>query len=460
MELGPTIVAAFFTPEDGQISWATFLRAYDRCCKKTPASFSINLLIRLFHEVKKRAQIPSNLKFTDEENDDKIGGCFSEKDVHLLLWTCWVMVHNSRLLDLFNNFFDKSTIQLPEVKPLVKSAVAACSGSNETMTLNIEIPAESLFSWILATIPGLAQCFAEYVQDGLQRASMRCEVISNPSKQTDSEVHSSDAEMAAAGLLTSGTAWAIALSLRDSLGGELLTASFMSVSHLVKRPDLIYRSSLHGKGLSRFWSHVEGYHGPLLILVSGSSTQEGADDFHGKRWVVGAVTRQGFENKDSFYGSSGCLYAVSPVFHPFYATGRDKSFVYSHLHAPGRVYEAHPKPVGIAFGGTQGNERVFLDEDFGKITIRHHAVDKTYQPGSLVPGQEYLAVEAMILEVEVWGLGGKAAKQEQAMYKKRELLFTEQRRKVDLKNFAWEDSPEKIMLDLISDPNRVQREER
>lgn len=68
-------------------------------------------------------------------------------------------------------------------------------------------------------------------------------------------------------------------------------------------------------------------------------------------------------------------------------SGKEKNFAYSHLHPSGRVYDANPKPVGIGFGGTQGNERIFIDEDFAKITIRHHAVDKTYQPGSLFPNQ-------------------------------------------------------------------------
>lgn len=32
---------------------------------------------------------------------------------------------------------------------------------------------------------------------------------------------------------------------------------------------------------------------------------------------------------------------------------------------------------------------------------------------------------------------------------------------VDLKNFAsWEDSPEKMMMDMMSDPNAVRREDR
>jgi hypothetical protein len=36
-----------------------------------------------------------------------------------------------------------------------------------------------------------------------------------------------------------------------------------------------------------------------------------------------------------------------------------------------------------------------------------------------------------VLEVEVWGLGGRHAKEVQTSYKKREELFTEQRRKVN-----------------------------
>lgn len=44
--------------------------------------------------------------------------------------------------------------------------------------------------------------------------------------------------------------------------------------------------------------------------------------------------------------------------------------------------------------------------------------------------QGFLPVESSISEVEVWGLGGKTAKEVQNKYKKREELFTEQRRKV------------------------------
>lgn len=45
--------------------------------------------------------------------------------------------------------------------------------------------------------------------------------------------------------------------------------------------------------------------------------------------------------------------------------------------------------------------------------------------------QGFLPLEGKVIEVEVWGLGGKAAKEVQNAFKKREELFTEQRRKVN-----------------------------
>ena len=44
--------------------------------------------------------------------------------------------------------------------------------------------------------------------------------------------------------------------------------------------------------------------------------------------------------------------------------------------------------------------------------------------------QGYLPVEASVLDVEVWGLGGEATRRQQDVYKKRENIFSEQRRKV------------------------------
>lgn len=73
--------------------------------------------------------------------------------------------------------------------------------------------------------------------------------------------------------------------------------------------------------------------------------------------------------------------------------------MYSHLHPSGRVYQPNPKPVGLAFGGTMGNERIFIDEDFARITVRHHAIDKTYQHGSLIPNQVDRSIPIFLLDL-------------------------------------------------------------
>lgn len=121
-------------------------------------------------------------------------------------------------------------------------------------------------------------------------------------------------------------------------------------------------------------------------------------------------------------------------------------------------------------------------------------------------GQGYGAVKGRVGEVEVWGLGGASADEQQAKYQHRENMFSEQRRKVcgqygdnkltkpdckdcckialfsrvsrsycvaftlsraspswqvDLKNFGnWKDSPEALMMDMVSNPNKPAREER
>lgn len=86
---------------------------------------------------------------------------------------------------------------------------------------------------------------------------------------------------------------------------------------------LIYcRSSVHGRGLNRFWSNIEGYQGPLFVVVHAASGDTHDDSTNELKWTVGVLTFQGFENRDLFYGSGGNIYALRPVFHVYSATGR------------------------------------------------------------------------------------------------------------------------------------------
>ncbi|KAK1391623.1 hypothetical protein POM88_010679 [Heracleum sosnowskyi] len=120
-------------------------------------------------------------------------------------------------------------------------------------------------------------------------------------------------------LLTPGRAWAVSLNLRSTLHAEIVKTCFPNHSYETDE-NLLYRSGLHGRGLNRFWANIEGYKGPVLMLIAANS-----GDAHegGKEWIIGALTDQGLKNKDAFYGTSGSLYALSPVFHTFSPSDMD-----------------------------------------------------------------------------------------------------------------------------------------
>ncbi|KAL5557913.1 hypothetical protein UlMin_034124 [Ulmus minor] len=465
--LGSSIVDIFFVPgKGGGVRWVEFLRGYNKCSGRMSSSMSLNTLLRVFAAIVKKAGLPLNLEFESDDADCKISGFLLPADVLMLLWLCWTMSWDSKNLNFSQR---KANLCLPDVTHLVLSAVVSCAdevGSSlnvwdcDIWGLEVQIPVGKFLSWTLKTLPGLPDCFGHFVNSRIQSCvTQEQQDESESSSSAGGDISST--KVISSNLLNRGIAWAISLSIRSTISEELSILCFFSNADGADE-NLLYRSSMHGRGLNRFWSNIEGYQGPLLMLISACTLQgSGEGSATERKWIIGALTQQGFENKDAFYGNSGNLYAISPVFHVYSSAGKEKNFVYSHLHPSVRAYDAHPKPVGIAFGGSMGNERIFLDEDFSKVTIRHHAVDKTYQHGSLFPDQGFLPTEALALEVEVWGLGDKRAKEVQDKYKKREQLFTNQRRKVDLKTFSsWEDSPEKIMMDMVSDPNAVRREER
>lgn len=414
-----------------------------------PASDSLNLLLRVYYETCLNSEIGCKLEFDNES--EQVGGVLSTKDLLMIFHMCWVMDRDWRVK------IETADFMVPEFTHLVLSVMVVggeiAEDDEMVWDFNVlenekKVSVEKFRSWVLSCAPGILNCLSKFVIERIKAFGVE------PSPEHPNlAAGDSSSSSESAFLLTCGRAWAIFLTLRNNLSEELSGAAFPELYNEIL-DNILYRSAIHGKGLNRFWSNVDGYNGPVLILISVSS--KGSSH----KSVIGILTEQGYENHDTFYGDSGFLYAISPIFRSFSPFGKEKNFIYSHLHPTGR-YEPNPKPVGLGFGGTSGNERIFIDEDFSKVTIRHHAVDKTYQHGSLVPNQGFLPVEAYILEIEAWGFGGNAAKQKQDAHKKRENLFTEQRRKVDLKTFGnWEDSPEKMMMDMVTNPNAVRREDR
>uniref|UniRef100_A0A0E0PFA0 TLDc domain-containing protein n=1 Tax=Oryza rufipogon TaxID=4529 RepID=A0A0E0PFA0_ORYRU len=493
--LGPAIASLFFSdvgPAGDAAGWLGFLRGFNRCCARVPASQSLALLLRVYAAACADAGAPCGLQFHPDEDgaggEGKVVGELAPGEIAVLLWMCWVMAWSGSAPGVSGGQEGGGKgepVLLPDVTHLVLSAlVSAGAVADDAGVWGWEVSrggkgvkVQEFTSWVLSTAAGLGNCLSRYVQERFRSCA------ADPVEERSVSTGNTSSCNPDVYLLTRGRAWAISLSLRNTLSEKFLSASVIGMD----TEDLLYRSSVHGKGLSRFWSCVEGYKGPVLILLSAFSRSGGDNVDTDQRWGIGILTEEGLQNKDTFYGSSASLCSTYPIFRmlppsgmtcaghflfttadsslrPYCASdlaGKEKNFIYCHLHPQIRVYEAKPKPVGLGFGGTIGNERIFLDEDFSKLTVRHHAVDKTYQHGSLIPNQGYLPVEASVLDVEVWGLGGEATRRQQDMYKKREDIFSEQRRKVDLKTFGnWEDSPEKMMMDMISDPNAVRREDR
>ncbi|THU64089.1 hypothetical protein C4D60_Mb01t22780 [Musa balbisiana] len=406
--LGATLVSLFFPVADdradGRIDWIGFLSGYNRCCGRMPVSRSINVLYGLYAALSREAGAPCGLEFDpDAGDDDKVGGSLLPGEVLMLFWICWVMGHSSRIAKMSRNA--KDPLVLPDMSHLLVSALVSCGviaeedehiWRSDVLAVDKGVSAQKFQTWVLTTAPGLVNCLPKYVQERIQACSSSKE--SEGSSISASDGNSAGNVRDVCLLTTRGRAWAVSLALRDRLSEEFLAASF----HGINSGDFLY-----------------------------SSAESSEVDRSSRGWVIGVLITQGFENRETYFGSSGYLFAISPIFHVFPPSGKEKNFMYCHLHPAIRVYEANPKPVGLAFGGSTGNERIFLDEGFAQVT-------------------GFLPVEAPVVEVEVWGFGGKTAKEQQDFYKKREMLFSEQRRKVDLKTFAsWEDSPEKVMMDMV-----------
>ncbi|KFK33195.1 hypothetical protein AALP_AA6G342400 [Arabis alpina] len=460
--LGSSFVDLFFVSDKEGLSWLEFCKGYVKCCGRMSASMCFNTLLRVYTLTAKNAGFALKIEFESDEADCKINGSISTVDLVMFLWMCWTMSWDGRRSKVGES---EGCLFLPDISHLILSAVVSCTESgngldvwgSDVSGLEIELPIGKFLTWALTTIPNVTECLVHFCNSRLQH-SLNVEDGSGPSKSTGGE--DSASKTTENTLLTCGRAWAISLACKNTISEEILSSCFPSNSDETNE-NLLYRSYHHGKGMNRLWSNVEGYHAPVLVIVSASCGVDHEGTSVERKWIIGAILQHGFENRDMFYGSSGNLFSISPVFHAFSSSGKEKNFAYSHLHPSGRVYDANPKPVGIGFGGTLGNERIFIDEDFAKITVRHHAVDKTYQSGSLFPSQGYLPVDALVSDIEAWALGGKKAKDIQETYKQREELFTNQRRKIDLKTFTnWEDSPEKMMMDMMGNPNAPRKEER
>ncbi|KAJ8538288.1 hypothetical protein K7X08_014828 [Anisodus acutangulus] len=283
--LSSSIVDLFFLSEKGGITWVEFLKGYIKCSGRTVSSASLNNLLRLFGTLSVKAGLPKKLQVVSDEEDSKISGFLLPVDLQMLLSMCWIMWWDSKKLWASSSSGDSG---LPNVSHLVLSAIDFCSEADKKLDLweksifylDIQLPVAKIVMWALKTVPSLADCFGQFVHARLFYIAAHKEKL----EQVDLFLHDISAkEMSIGHLLNSGRAWALSLTLRGTLSEEISKACFPSAAEEVD-DYLLYRSSLHGKGLNRCWSNVEGYNGPLLILISAHEVNNDA-----RRWIIGVL---------------------------------------------------------------------------------------------------------------------------------------------------------------------------
>lgn len=171
--VGPSIVDLFFVAEKGGVRWVEFVKGYNKCCGRISSSVSLNILFRVFIIAAKKAGFPVNLDFEFEDDDCKINGSLLPKDVLVLLWMCWTMSWDFKVLKFSRG---NTNLFLPDVSHLVLSAVTSCAevGSGldvwncDISSLEIQLPVGKFLTWALQTLPSLPDCFMQFVYSRLQ----------------------------------------------------------------------------------------------------------------------------------------------------------------------------------------------------------------------------------------------------------------------------------------------------
>ncbi|GMH27217.1 hypothetical protein Nepgr_029060 [Nepenthes gracilis] len=121
-----------------------------------------------------------------------------------------------------------------------------------SLGLDVELSAGKIVMWVLR------QSFASLCSF---KSRLRATNFENETVTTSSSAASmAPVKTCESHLLNSRRAWAVFLSQRSNFSEEILRINFNCNVNMAE-VDLLYGSSLHGKGLHRFWSRIEGYHG-------------------------------------------------------------------------------------------------------------------------------------------------------------------------------------------------------
>eukprot|EP00939_MAST-03C_sp_MAST-3C-sp1_P002040 g2040.t1 len=211
------------------------------------------------------------------------------------------------------------------------------------------------------------------------------------------------------------------LGAKSVLRREDVFSLAMCAESLQGRWDLLYDVS-HGRSFDRLCFDLLGYAGPTLVVIRDQKGNVfGA--FASCPWSEEVGEKKFFGDPNSF------LFSVRPKFNVMRTSGDAQDENYLYLNRAG-----YSLPHGLAFGGSIGNFRLWLCEDFGTDKCRASARGvTTYERGRLRTATSSGAEGSSFLvdELEVWGLGGEDALLAQATRRDESARIREKMRKVD-----------------------------
>ena len=219
--------------------------------------------------------------------------------------------------------------------------------------------------------------------------------------------------------------------------GRLLTTELLQIIRTglpriesTAQLDCLYNSIKGGSTFNRLSVAILGYTGPSLILLRHSYKNAHEEVVRG---IIGVYSDATWLDELGYYGNSSslCLFSLLPKisFLPAYKGKGSPNLIYLNTRKiPNSKYS-----VGLGFGGTDFKSfRLWIDQEFSSMSYTLDA-DQTFPLGSLHTSYEnHLKVEC----IEVWGLGGPKALQDQEVYRQTQETMINQSRKVDRKKLV------------------------
>jgi len=206
------------------------------------------------------------------------------------------------------------------------------------------------------------------------------------------------------------------LSASSVIESQILDDSWaLSMAFGIGHWDRLFSSVADGRSFSRLVASIQWYGGPTLLVFS---TDTGS--------VLGGVNSGPWEDLGGRYSqASATLFVYKPTFRLFPSTGKSENFAY--LNQKNKY-----APIGIAFGGQSSCPRLWMDQELDGHFLES---DATFVAGKIKEDDEF-QVSFKVEYVEMWGLGGPDALENQERRKNIQSDLRLQRRMVDRTRFA------------------------